>query len=155
MDYDLFEYEKMPYEKYMQMYMSIGAAMEVYNYLHRGLEEALYQEALEIELASRNIPYEAQRQLQTWYKDRPLKKKYFADIVTYSDIIMELKSVSKIATEHRAQLFNYLRIAQSTCGVLINFGDNSFYCERYWYVKKLDDFFIITKNNLTEIVREK
>ena len=84
-----------------------------------------------------------------------LKKEYYADIVAFSDIIIELKSVSKITKEHRAQLFNYLRVSKKKCGVLINYGDDSFYCERYWYVKRLDDFLIITKDNISSIVNEK
>lgn len=47
---ELMEHEKMPRDKYIQMYESVGAAMEVYNTLHRGMEEAIYQEALEMEL---------------------------------------------------------------------------------------------------------
>lgn len=152
---ELFDNEKMPREKYMQMYKAIGAAMEVYNVLHRGMEEALYQEALEIELASMGIPFNSQMPLKTWYKGKLLKKEYYADIVAFSDIIIELKSVSKIVKEHRAQLFNYLRVSKKKCGVLINYGDDSFYCERYWYVKRLDDFLIITKDNISSIVNEK
>lgn len=150
---EIFEDEKMPRDKYLQLYESVGAAMEVYNNLHRGMEEAIYQEALETELALQNIPFVPQQALHTWYKGKQLKKEYIADIVTCSDIVLELKSVTKIATEHRAQLFNYLRISKSKCGALINFGDKSFYCERYWYVKRLDEFLLLTKENLNSTVR--
>ena len=149
---ELMEHEKMPRDKYIQMYESVGAAMEVYNTLHRGMEEAIYQEALEMELTYRNIPFVPQQTLYTWYKGKRLKKEYVADIVTYSDVVLELKSVSKIITDHRAQLFNYLRISQRKCGALINFGDKSFYCERYWYVDRLDEFLLLTKDNLNKIV---
>ena len=152
---ELMEHEKMPRDKYIQLYESVGAAMEVYNILHRGMEEAIYQEALEMELTSRNIPFVPQQTLYTWYKGKQLKKEYIADIVTYSDVVLELKSVSKIITDHRAHLFNYLRISKSKCGALINFGDKSFYCERYWYVDRLDEFLLLTKENLNNIVSNK
>lgn len=140
--------EMMSRMQYMHLYDSIGAAMEVYNQLGRGMEELIYQEALEMELIAQNIPFEPQKPLHTWYKGKMLSKTYIADIVAFSDVIIELKSVDKINRDHRAQLFNYLRIAKQRCGALINFGDTSFYCERYWYVPSHDEFFLIKKDNL-------
>lgn len=142
------ESEKIPKLQYLNMYETIGAAMEVYNELGRGMEEAIYQEALEMELTNRNIPFVPQHPLHTWYKGKQMKKTYYADIITFSNIIVELKAVEKINKEHRAQLFNYMRITKQKCGILINFSDSSFYCERYWYVESIDDFKLIRKENL-------
>ncbi len=57
-----------------EVYALVGAAMEVYNGLGSGFLEAVYQEALEIELAERHIPFEAQKELHVYYKRRCLKK---------------------------------------------------------------------------------
>lgn len=142
------ESEKMPRLQYINMYNTIGAAIEVFNVLGRGMEEAIYQEALEMELTDRDIPFISQQPLLTWYKGKQLKKTYFADIVTYSNIIVELKTVEKITKDHRSQLFNYMRITKQKCGILMNFSDSSFYCERYWYVESMDEFRLIKKENL-------
>lgn len=142
------ESEKMPRLQYINMYNTIGAAIEVFNVLGRGMEEAIYQEALEMELTDRDIPFIPQQPLLTWYKGKQLKKTYFADIVTYSNIIVELKTVEKITKDHRSQLFNYMRITKQKCGILMNFSDSSFYCERYWYVESMDEFRLIKKENL-------
>ena len=80
---ELMEHEKMPRDKYIQLYESVGAAMEVYNTLHRGMEEAIYQEALEMELTSRDIPFVPQQTLYTWYKGKQLKKRVYS---RYRDI---------------------------------------------------------------------
>ena len=143
---ELMEHEKMPRDKYIQMYESVGAAMEVYNILHRGMEEAIYQEALEMELTYRNIPFVPQQTLYTWYKGKRLKKEYVADIVTYSDVVLELKSVSKIITDHRAQLFNYLRLTHKPIGLLINFGQPSLQGERYAYDEETNECILLDKN---------
>ena len=47
--------------------------MAVYNELGPGFLEAVYQEAFEIELASRGIPFTPQPDLRIMYKGRQLK----------------------------------------------------------------------------------
>ena len=57
-----------------EVYQVIGAAMEVYFRLGRGFLEPIYQEAFEIELEVRRIPFEPRRELGITYRDRPLNK---------------------------------------------------------------------------------
>jgi GxxExxY protein len=66
-----------------ECYAIVGAAIEVHSELGPGFLEAIYQEALEIELGSRHIPFEAQKQLTVAYKGQRLKKEYCADIICY------------------------------------------------------------------------
>ena len=58
-----------------EVYEIIGAAMDVYYRLGRGFLEPVYQEALEVELARRNIPFEPQCELTIEYKGQVLRKK--------------------------------------------------------------------------------
>ncbi len=60
---------------------------------------------------------------------------------------MEMKAVDKILSEHRAQLFNYMRIAQQKKGVLLNFGEKSLRAERYIFEKSEERFILLTQNN--------
>ena len=75
-----------------ECYKLIGAAIEVQRELGNGLLEPIYQEALERELAFQKIPFEAQPLLKVFYKGVPLDKKYYADIIAYKEIIIELKA---------------------------------------------------------------
>ena len=92
--------------------------------LGAGFLEAIYQEAFEIELKKKNIPFFSQKELEISYDGIPLKKKYIADIICYDKIIIEIKAVSKIDNQHRAQLMNYLKATGCKLGLLVNF--NSF-----------------------------
>ena len=103
-------------------YKMMGAAFEVYNEHGYGLAEEIYQESLEIELGLRELPYKAKQELTTFYKGRPLKKRYVPDLFVFDQIVVELKSVSALLPEHEAQLLNYMRISRMPVGYLINFG---------------------------------
>ena len=116
-----------------RIYSIIGAAMRVHSELKHGLLESVYQESLAIELGLRDIPHESEKLIRIYYRGIPLEKYYRVDIVCYDDIILELKAVDKILPEHRAQLFNYLRLTKAKIGILMNFGDNSFKSETYSY----------------------
>ena len=116
-----------------RIYSIIGAAMRVHSELKHGLLESVYQDSLAIELGLRDIPHESEKLIRIYYRGIPLEKYYRADIVCYNDIILELKAVDKILPEHRAQLFNYLRLTKTKIGILMNFGDNSFKSETYSY----------------------
>jgi GxxExxY protein len=105
-----------------EVYAIVGAAMEVYNELGPGFLEAVYQEALEIELSSRQIPYVLQSELAVFYKGRPLKKYYVADLVVLGKIIIELKAIRNLTSLEEAQLINQLKATCLEVGLLINFG---------------------------------
>jgi len=105
-----------------EVYALVGAAMEVYNVLGPGFLEPVYQEALDLELAGRRIPFEPQRELRIAYKGRYLQKTYVADFVVFGKIIVEIKALSRLTSREQAQLLNYLKATGMELGVLINFG---------------------------------
>ena len=105
-----------------ECYKIIGACFEVYKEKGCGFLEAVFQECLELELRFQGIPYEAQRTLRLNYKGHPLKQVYVADFACYDKVIVELKSVSNLADEHRAQVLNYLNATGYRLGLLVNFG---------------------------------
>ena len=87
--------------------------------------EAVYQEALAIEFKRQNIPFEQEKSIEIRYKDVVLDKKYKADFVCYDSIIIELKALSSLTTDHESQLLNYLKATGIKVGYLINFGEGS------------------------------
>ncbi len=107
-----------------EVYAIVGAAMTAYNELGPGFLEAVYQEALEIELHERWIPFESQKELRIVYKGRPLKKTYNCDLLCYGKIIMELKSEERLSSKDRGQLHNYLKATNLELGLLFNFGNH-------------------------------
>ena len=92
--------------------------------LGSGFLEAVYQEALEIELEQRGITYASQTTLPIFYKQRRLKREYVADVVCYDKIIVELKALDKLSSREKAQLLNYLKATGLRVGLLINFGSD-------------------------------
>ena len=108
----------------------LNACMEVHNELGNGFLEPVYQEALEEEFKLQNIPYEREKLLPVMYKGKKLSKEYYADFVCYGNIVVELKSVGKIAKPHKAQVLNYLNASNLELGLLVNFGETSLKWER-------------------------
>ncbi len=105
-----------------ESYAIIGACMEVHKELGAGFLEAVYHESLMIEFNKRNIPYEHEKELSIIYKDQVLEKKYYADFVCYGKIIIEVKALNELSTEHQAQVLNYLKATNFKLGILVNFG---------------------------------
>jgi GxxExxY protein len=100
----------------------LGACFEVYKNKGCGFLEAVFQECLELELSDRQIPFQAHPQLRLEYKGRLLKQTYQPDFLCYDSVILEIKAVSVLADEHRAQVHNYLRATGCRVGLLVNFG---------------------------------
>ncbi len=103
-------------------YDFMGAAFEVYNELGYGMAEDVYQAALEVELGIREIDFVSQSALEVYYKGHQLSAKYRPDLLVFGEIVVELKAVKGITSDHEAQLLNYMRIARKRVGYLVNFG---------------------------------
>ena len=107
-----------------EVYAIVGAAMEVHTELGNGFLEAVYQAALKVELANRQIPFETEKSLPVFYKGQKLSIEYRADLICYGQIIVELKALDKLTSKEEAQLLNYLNATGLRVGVLINFGSS-------------------------------
>jgi GxxExxY protein len=105
-----------------EAYAIVGACFEVYNDKGCGFLEAVYQECLEIEFGLRGVPFDPQAELTLTYKGRILGKTYRPDFVCFEKIIVEIKAVSELAGEHRAQVHNYLKATGFRLALLVNFG---------------------------------
>ncbi len=105
-----------------EVFKIIGCAIDVQNELGIGFLEAVYQEALEIELKKQHVPFESQKRIKIIYKEQILQNEYIADLVCFSNIIIELKAEEKLTSIDKSQLPNYLKATGLPLGLLINFG---------------------------------
>lgn len=100
----------------------LGACFEVYREKGCGFTEAVYQECLGLELEMQGISFRARPSLSLHYKGCLLQKTFEPDFVCFDLVVVELKAVSTLAGEHRAQLLNYLHASGLEVGLLVNFG---------------------------------
>ena len=109
-------------ERDPQTYAIIGAAMEVHSVLGNGFLEAVYQDALERELITRQIPFGREQTIPVIYNGQPLSTPYRADFVCYRTIIVELKAIKKLTELEDAQVLHYLKATGFERAVLFNFA---------------------------------
>ena len=105
-----------------EVYALIGAAMQVYNELGQGFFKPIYQEAIEMELAARRVPFEARKEIRVFYKGARLRSFYVADLVVFGQVVVELKALDRLTSREESQLLNSLKATGLEVGVLINFG---------------------------------
>lgn len=100
----------------------IGAAIEVHRCLGPGLLESAYRQCLAHELALAGIAFASEYPVPVTYKDVKLDCGYRIDLLVESRLVVELKAVEKLLPLHEAQLLTYMRLAQASTGLLINFN---------------------------------
>jgi GxxExxY protein len=105
-----------------ECYAIIGGCLAVYKDKGCGFLEPVYQECLEIEFDYLKLPAVPKPKLSLEYRGRTLRQTYEPDFICFGKIIVELKAVSALADEHRAQLINYLNATGHQLGLLVNFG---------------------------------
>jgi GxxExxY protein len=114
-----------------ETYAVIGAAMEVHKELGCGFLEPVYQEALALELETRNILYRREAALPVFYKGSQLNCSYRVDFIGFDTILIEIKAIAALTGREEAQTINYLKAAQGLKkALLINFGAPSLQCKR-------------------------
>ena len=115
------------------MFDVVGAIHEFHKELGAGLNEYCYHEGLKMELKEREIPYETEISFHPVYHGKAMDATYRIDFICKNDIIVECKAVSEIVGNHRAQLFNYMRLLKRPCGILVNFSPRYATIERYFF----------------------
>ena len=114
-----------------QTYAIIGAAMEVHRRLGHGFLEAVYQEAMTIELGYRGIPFVREAELPIRYRGELLNTMYRVDFLCFDSVVVELKALAKLTSVESAQLLNYLNAAAMERGLLLNFGAKELQYKRH------------------------
>ena len=120
----------------------LGGFYAVYSALGYGFLENVYVKALMIEMRKRDLSVRDELPIHVYYEGQ-LVGEYFADLVVNESVILEIKATKSLATEHEAQLLNYLKATPYEVGLLLNFGpkpetkrrsfDNS---RKEWYLSR-------------------
>ena len=118
-------------EKDPRTYAIIGAAMEVHRQLGCGFLEAVYQEALALELMTRSVPYKREVELPVLYKGHRLNTAYRADFICFDSVVVEVKAIVKLSGAEESQIINYLKATGYRVGLLLNFGSESLQYKRF------------------------
>jgi GxxExxY protein len=103
-------------------YAIIGACFAVYKDKGRWFLEPVYHKCLEIEFDLQRVPFLSKPPQTLQYRGRTLVQTFSPDFICYEKIVLEIKAVSALVNEHRAQLLNYLSATGCDLGLLVNFG---------------------------------
>ena len=115
------------------MYPVVGSIYAVHSELGPGLNEYVYQEGLAMQLEEDGIEFEREKEFSPVYHHCLMAAKYRLDFVCMGNIVIECKSVEQLTINHRAQLYNSLRLTKLPIGILVNFSQKSIVIERYLY----------------------
>ena len=105
-----------------ESYAIVGACFAVYKDKGCGFLEPVYHECLEIEFESQGISFLSKPPQTLLYRGRTLVQTFSPDFICYEKIIVEIKAVSVLVDEHRAQVLNYLSATGCELALLVNFG---------------------------------
>jgi len=104
-------------EKVLQI---VGAAIEVLNHIGHGFYEKPYENALVVELGLRKILLQQQESFDLLYKACTVGE-FIPDLIAFSAVIVDAKTIDRISNFERGQMLNYLRITKLRVGVILNF----------------------------------
>jgi len=101
----------------------VDACYKIHVALGPGLLESVYQRVLAYELRRRNVVVAEQVAIPIVFEGLEFEEGFRADIIVEDCVIIETKSIEKIAAVHKKQLLTYLRLTGCRLGLLINFGE--------------------------------
>jgi GxxExxY protein len=110
----------------------LGACIEVSRELGSGFLESVYLKALLIALNQIGLKVEEQKKLTVFFRGRVVGE-FYSDLLVEDRVIIELKSMKSLTSEHEAQLINYLKAARIKVGLLVNFGRSKLEWKRRVY----------------------
>lgn len=121
----------------------VGALYEVHKELGPGLNEYCYQEGLRLQLEEQRTPFEKELCFHPTYHGKKMDAIYRVDFLCKGDIVVECKSVDELNSDMRAQLFNYMRLLNCPCGIIVNFAGKKADIQRFFYDNETHDILTV------------
>ncbi len=119
-------------------YRIIGAAMAVHNALGQGYKEEVYEKALGVELANRNISFEGQYPVSVEHEGQQVAI-FYLDLLVEGKVVVEIKAFShQLTNDEVAQVVNYLKATSASVALLFNFGRRRLEYHRIFPAKASD-----------------
>ncbi len=109
-----------------------GCCQSVHREMGPFLNEYMYQDALEILMKERAIPHEREHYFSVIFHGQHVRHKHFVDFKVYDNVLLECKAVEQLMSEHRQQLWNYMRLTHVPIGILYNFAPIRDQSEHYY-----------------------
>jgi iron complex transport system substrate-binding protein len=100
----------------------VDASFHIHRDMGPGLLESVYEAVLAKALGKRGFQVERQVAIRFEYKGMVFEEGFRADLLVDNRVIVELKSVERLAPVHSKQLLTYLKLTNTPVGLLINFG---------------------------------
>jgi GxxExxY protein len=100
----------------------VDAAFKIHKQIGPGLLESAYEALMVHELTKRGLRVVTQQPVEMTYEGVRIEVAFKADLIVEDKVIVELKSLEKVAPVHARQLLTYLRLTNMRLGLLINFG---------------------------------
>ncbi len=101
----------------------LECCFEVSNELGAGFLESVYEKALVVALCHKGLDVKAQTPLKVKFRN-VIVGNFYADLIVEGKVLIELKTVSRILSEHKAQIINYLNATGIEVGLLVNFANS-------------------------------
>lgn len=117
-------------------YKVVGCCQLVHKELSAFLNEYIYQDALKIIFDEHQIPNNKEYYFGIMFHNQLIRHKHYVDFRCFDDVFVECKAVEHLCSEHRQQLWNYMRLNKTRIGILYNFAPVMDECERYYYDEK-------------------
>ncbi|MFZ5449219.1 MAG: GxxExxY protein [Thermodesulfobacteriota bacterium] len=101
----------------------VDASYKIHTTLGPGLLESVYESVLFYELEKLGLIVDRQVPIPVVFSEIKLDEGFRADLIVEKKVIVELKSIEKVAPVHKKQLLTYLQLADKRLGLLINFNE--------------------------------
>lgn len=102
--------------------MIVDSAVRLHADLGPGLLESAYKRLLARQLRRRGLRVERERPMPLAHDGIRIEGAFYADLLVAESVVVEAKSVERLAPVHTKQVFTYLRLLDLPLGFLINFG---------------------------------
>jgi GxxExxY protein len=106
--------------------ISVDCGFKIHSDLGPGLLESVYEAVLASALLRKGVSVERQTPIPIEYDGVRLVEGFRADLLVEASLIIEVKSVERLAPVHGKQLLTYLRLTKRPLGLLMNFGGATF-----------------------------